>query len=182
MPIEYDYEIDRDEGDGMVKYRPDKIPKKLPELAYIKGIQSGGKSTLLNLVALGFYGEKNDRLALSLKEKLQRLKNSNYQKIRFDIKIYDKNNNVILQSKKNDFNSEIEVYENHGGAMRRVDADHFFVDYNLIYDIPENPMSRLKDLTNEIRDLQGRCITSIGGLENQIVKLIGEIEQRDPKK
>lgn len=181
MTIEYDYEIDRDEGDRRVRYRPDKIPRKLPELAYIKGPNSAGKSTLLNLIALGFYGEKNDRLALSLKEKLQRLKNSNYQKIRFDIKVYDRNNNLVLQSKKNDFNSEIEVYENRGGVMRRVDADRFFVDYNLIYDIPENPMSRLKDLTNEIRDLQNRCMNSIGGLETLIVKLIGEIEQRDPE-
>ncbi len=179
MTIEYDYVIERDEENEINIYTPDKIPKTLPDIAYIKGPNSAGKSTLLNLMALGFYGSNNDKLAAPLKEKIEGMKNRKDQKIKFDIKIYDKEHNLILESRKSNFDSEIEVYS----YGQKVDADHFSIGYNLIYDIPENPTGRLKDLNYEVKDLQHRHMVNLGTLESYIREVIGEVERgKDPKK
>lgn len=179
MTIEYDYVIERDEENETKIYKPDKIPKILPGIAYIKGPNSAGKSTLLNLIALGFYGSNNDKLPKSLKEKIDGMKNRKDQKIKFDIKIYDKEHNLILESRKSNFDSEIEVYS----YGKKVDADRFYTEYNLIYDIPENPTGRLKDLNYEVKDLQHRYMRNIGILETYIREIIAEVESgKDPQK
>lgn len=183
MTIGYDYVLERDEGDKKVIYKPDKIPKILPSIALINGPNSSGKSTLLNLIALGFYGEKNDRLVPLLKEKIQNMNYSDYQKVKFEINIYDKDHNLILKSEKKDFNSDIEVYGQYNGSMKRISADRFFIEYNLIYDIPENPMGRLKDLTTEVEKFQSRYIGWIETLENYITRVIEDINRsRNPEK
>jgi exonuclease SbcC len=89
--IEYDYLIERDEGDETKEFKPDKIPTKLDNLSYIEGPNSSGKSTLLNIIALGFYGLKNSRINVALQDKLKSLSNSTHQKLSFKIKISSKN-------------------------------------------------------------------------------------------
>ena len=98
--IEYDYIIERDEGNEIKKFRPDKIPKKLENLSYIEGPNSSGKSTLLNIIALGFYGLNNNRLNPALQDKLKNLVNSKHQKLTFSIKIKKKDTSLEITSEK----------------------------------------------------------------------------------
>ena len=99
--IDFDYEIERDEGDEIKKYYPDKITSPLESsTAYIEGPNSSGKSTLLHLMALGFHGLENDDLARPLREKLEDLIKND--KIIFDVKINDGKGNPVLQAKKSD--------------------------------------------------------------------------------
>ena len=76
--INYDYKIEREEDEkgGIVEYIPDKIPKELPPIVYIEGPNSSGKSTLLHIISLGFYGLKNDAITPDLKDKMDNLLNS----------------------------------------------------------------------------------------------------------
>lgn len=55
--IKIDYLIERQEGDEFEKYGPTIIPTELPNVVYIQGPNSSGKSTLLNMIALAFFGQ-----------------------------------------------------------------------------------------------------------------------------
>ena len=85
--IEFDYKIERDEGDKTEVYLPKGIPKKLQNVVYIEGPNSLGKSTLLNILAIAFHGLKNDSIHPSLKRKMKNLIESNYQTLTFSIRI-----------------------------------------------------------------------------------------------
>ena len=55
--IIYDYEIKRFNKSGEFEvFKPEKIPRELDNIVYIEGPNSSGKSTLLNLIALGLHG------------------------------------------------------------------------------------------------------------------------------
>ena len=87
--IEFDYLIKRDEGDKVVEYKPKAIKNKISSVSYIEGPNSSGKSTLLNIIALGFFGSKSedDEINSSLKLKLQNMLSSSHQKLVFDVEI-----------------------------------------------------------------------------------------------
>lgn len=107
--ITYDYLLERDYGDEVKTFVPDKIPTALPNLVYIEGPNSSGKSTLLNIMALGFHGLKKDRLNIALKNKLSDLVNSDYQKLKFEVEITNSDGSIKLVSKKEAFDSDIIV-------------------------------------------------------------------------
>ena len=48
--IKVDYRIERNEGDEVNIYAPKLIPNELPNVVYIQGPNSSGKSTLLNII------------------------------------------------------------------------------------------------------------------------------------
>ena len=56
--IKINYTIERDEGNEVIEFKPNLIPTELPNIAYIQGPNSSGKSTLLNIIALAFFGDK----------------------------------------------------------------------------------------------------------------------------
>jgi len=109
--LEYDYLIQRNEGNSEVKYAPLAIPKTLPNLVYIEGPNSSGKSTLLNFIALGLHGIENRNLNPVLLEKLKTILNSDHQKINFCFTITDEKNDLKLIAKKENVNTnEIKLY------------------------------------------------------------------------
>ena len=67
--IKYDYKIIRDEEDEIKEYRPNLIPKELPDLCYIKGPNSSGKSTLLNIIGVAFRGGNRKEINNPLEKK-----------------------------------------------------------------------------------------------------------------
>ena len=83
--IKFAYKIIRDEQDKTVKYEPKLIPRELPNLVYIEGPNSIGKSTLLNIIALSLHGLKKEGLNPALAHRLKNLVSSSYQKVTFDI-------------------------------------------------------------------------------------------------
>jgi len=87
--INVDYRIERDEGNEHVIYEPKLLPTEYENVVYIKGPNSSGKSTLLNLIATGFYGKnlsEND-IDKSLRRKILSLLDLDHQKLLFDISI-----------------------------------------------------------------------------------------------
>jgi exonuclease SbcC len=181
--ITYDYLLKRDYGDEVKTFVPDKIPTALPNLVYIEGPNSSGKSTLLNIMALGFHGLKKDRLNIALKNKLSDLVNSDHQKLKFEVEITNSDGSVKLVSKKETFDGEIIVHETVNGKTSLLTPEAFHRKYNLIYDIPDNPTDRLNQLVYEIRDIQKMYGNRLGSFRNYLVGVIGEIRRgRDPKR
>ena len=155
--ITYDYLIDRNLGQGKsIRFDPDQIPTRLEDVVVIEGPNSSGKSTLLNIIALGFFGTKSSRINPTLISKMNSLLDPNHQKIRFSFQITSDNEKIILKSEKADINgNEIIVKESIAGKkFHPLSFESFQRKYNLIYDIPNNPTERLPELLKELKDEQ----------------------------
>lgn len=181
--IDFDYNLERDYGDEIKHFKPDKIPTTLPNLVYIEAPNSSGKSTLLNILALGFHGLKNDRMNIALKNKMSDLANSTHQKLTFKVNITNADGSLELASTKGTPEGDIMVRETIGGKTTLLTPDAFHRKYNLIYDIPDNPTERLNQLVNEIRDIQKMYGNRIGAFRNYLTSITNGIQQsRNPKR
>jgi len=154
-------------------------------LVYIEGPNSSGKSTLLNIVALGLLGSKSRKINPVLLKRMSSLLNSSYQKIKFEIKITSEGESLILRSRKDDLDrSEIALEESiDGESYRPMSFEKFESRYNLIYDIPSNPTERLYDLIEELKEEQlrfGKKFEEFGWHLRGILKEI--THYRDPKR
>lgn len=177
------YLLERDYGDETKVFKPDKIPNELENLVYIEGPNSSGKSTLLNIIALGFYGLKKDKLNPALRSKLNDLVNSDHQKIKFQVELTNSDKSLTLTAYRESFGEEIRVKETIGSKTTTLTPDLFHRRYNLIYDIPDNPTERLNQLTSEIRDIQKIYSNRLGAFKNYLSQVTGEIRRgRDPKR
>ena len=134
------------------------MPTELPNLVYIEGPNSSGKSTLLNIIALSLLGAKSKRIDQMLMRKMNNLLDSDYQKLTFKVKISTNQENLILRSEKsNPDKIEIRLEESKDGkSFRPLSFETFESKYNLIYDIPNNPTVRLYELTLELKEEQLR--------------------------
>lgn len=184
--IKFDYLIRRDEGDEVRTYTPSLIPKELSDLVYIQGPNSSGKSTLLNIIALGFFGDKlkEDELNPALREKIIELKNSHSQEVTFNIEIDNKVIGKKLKAIKNHPTSkDIKVIEISGETESIIGYDAFFSEYKLIYDIPTDPTGRFKELLREIKNNQEVYESYVIDLRKRIDFYIDEIRSgRNPEK
>jgi len=184
--IKYDYLIDRNLGQGKSRrFYPNQIPTKLENVVVIEGPNSSGKSTLLNIIALGFFGRKSSRINPILKSKLDSLLDLDHQKIRFSVKIVSNNNKLALKSEKVDINgNEIIVEESiDGKRFKPLSFETFQRKYNLIYDIPSNPTERLPDLLKELRDEQLQFGSGFKDFGIYLRNVITEINaSRNPKR
>jgi DNA repair protein SbcC/Rad50 len=182
--IEFDYILKRNEGDEERTFKPDKIPTKLDNLVYIEGPNSSGKSTLLHIISLGFYGLKNPGIPNSLKDKMKSLIDTEYQELTFKIEITGKNDLLKLVAEKNDpLKTRIDVYEIDDGKKKLISAELFEKKYNLIYDIPIDPTSRLKQLTEDVQRAQLRYGSRVGELKTYVRGIIEEIKHsKDPNR
>ena len=184
LMIEYDYEIVRtDENTNEIEvFKPNKIPGKLPNLVNIEAQNSSGKSTLLNLIALGFFGNKNKKLHPSLLKKINSLMDSNHQSVIFQIKVTNVDSTLEIISEKKDADKiDIVVHEISDGKRILLTPESFDKKYNLIYDIPDNPTERLSKLTYEVKDAQIRYGHRVGELNAYIKRIISDIRSsRNP--
>lgn len=179
--INYDYFIKRDEKTELMEFRPQQIPRELPNVVEVAGPNSSGKSTLLNLLALGFNG-LNDNYIIkeALKEKMSNLIDSSHQKITFSISISDSEGKPELKCEKKSLNDKEIIVRD--GNNKLITPELFTRKYKLIYDIPENPTERLPDLLHEIEDIQSQIGTRLGVLRAHVDEVIGNIkEARDPR-
>jgi len=155
--LKYDYVIERTTGPSQIdRFSPNKIPKELDNLVLIEGPNSSGKSTLLNIIALGLFGNKSSKINSALQAKMNSLLDAKHQKLQFSFEIKSDLDKLIIRSKKTDPNSsEIIVEESLDGEnFSPVIYENFEKKYNLIYDIPSNPTERLPELLKELRDEQ----------------------------
>ena len=183
--LKFDYKIIRNEGDTEVTYTPGIIPTTLPNLVYIEGPNSSGKSTLLNIIASGLYGLKKDNIAPELKQKLKSLFDESYQKLTFKFEIINRNGSLKLESIKDDPNKKSFVVKEYKDKNKPVPLpyDRFDREYTLIYDIPENPTERLTQLTYSIKELQIDMTRKISYLRRFSHEVIDNVKNaRNPKR
>ena len=184
--IEYDYEIVRtDENTNEIEvFKPNKIPTNLPNLVSIEAPNSTGKSTLLNIIALSFFGNKNKKLHPSLVKQIDSLLHSNRDSLIFEIKVTNADSTIEIISEKKDADKiDIIVHEISDGKKIVLTPELLNRKYNLIYDIPDNPTERLNKLTYEVKDAQIRYGNRVGQLNAHIKKIISDIRSsRNPER
>lgn len=162
MPIEFDYKLERDEGNEVVIFHPDGMKSPLPDLARIIGPNSSGKSTVLNILALGLYGERqvtNEKL----REQIAYLRDSKHQKLSFSFTLNCEGIEISASKEKGD-KKDIVVSEKVNGKTRLLDDESFLEKYELIYDIPDNPIRRLSELGNGVKRIQQQCMDRISDM------------------
>jgi DNA repair protein SbcC/Rad50 len=183
--IRYNYTLERDESDEKKIYTP-VLPLEIPDLAYIQGPNSSGKSTFLNLIALAFFGHKlgPEELNESLHERLVNLSQADHQKLQFDIELTTKNGDVKLHAIKRLDSREPEVRKiGVDGKSRPISFDQFKREFRLIYDIPQDPLSRLPLLLREIKIAQIDRGYQISRLKKRLLDIITEVkESKNPSR
>jgi len=154
--IEFDYKLTVDMKTSAPEYRPDpKIPKRLRNIFKMSGPNSSGKSTFMNIVALATHGLKNPSISDSIKVRMKDLIEADYKTLEFDLKIEDPVSKTVLRAKKTKDSRDITLYESEDGEKEKIlSSDSFLKKYKLVYDIPENPIGRIKELASEIIDWQ----------------------------
>ncbi len=184
--ITYDYLIKRNiKQDETQDFVPDLIPTKLNNVVCIEGPNASGKSTLLNIIALGLFGTRSARINPILQNKMRSLLDLDHQKLKFSFEIMSKDNSLCLKADKNDLNgTEIMVQESIDGKdYKPLSFDNFEKQFNLIYDIPNNPTERLSELLKELREEQlqyGNRFKDFGFFLRSIITQI--TSSRDPKR
>lgn len=180
--LEFDYCIVRDEHDAKIKYVPT-IPKELNDLVCIEGKNDLGKSTLLNILALSFYGLKNKRIPLVLRRKMKDILGDEDQTLTFNINITNKKNDLqIIATKKNPNSPEISIYEVSKGKKTYLTPERIESEYEFIYDIPVDPTERIKTLTHDLEEMHNSVGHKISDLRMRVREMITEIgKSRDPK-
>jgi len=179
--FQFDYSLIRDEGSDTHEYKPETIPRKIDNLVYIKAPNSSGKSTLLNIIALGLYGINNKKIDQAIKKKLFSLSDTKHQTLNATFSIENKHGTVELKSIITNGKPTLIKIEN--GKEQTIGFDRFENDYNLIYDIPTNPTERLKDLTSEIEIYQERLGNKILRFSDYLNRTLQEIsDSQDPGK
>ena len=177
----YDYSLIRDEGLEKHEYKPEEIPKKFCNLAYIKAPNSSGKSTLLNVIALGLFASNNKKIDPAIKKKLASLSDLKHQVLNAEFTIEDKFGNIELKSKI--INGKPNLIKIVNRKEQTITSDRFENEYNLIYDLPTNPTERLKELTTEIEIYQERLGNQILRFSDYLSRVLKEIsDSQDPKK
>lgn len=180
--IKYDYILKRDEGNEKKEYKPT-LHKDLKDLTIITAPNSSGKSTLLNILALGLFGNKNLKIRESLRNKIEALHKSSHQTLSYSYSIKNDKCNIELVSEKKSNSNDIYLFEIIDGKKRTLSFESFNDKYNLIYDIPENPLERFNELTEELRDTQQLNSRALQRLSAQVREYIAQVhESRDPNK
>jgi exonuclease SbcC len=173
--IEFDYKIDRNEGNETVSYAPKLIPQLLHPLVYIEGPNSSGKSTLLNLIALAFNGHKRKEINENLRNKINELLDVDHQSLDFKISISyeDKKLNV---SKSNNSDKIIRSIESSGITKDQLVTNELIEEkFNLIYDIPENPITRLTEMSQNLHLAQTKQLDKISEYIEQYRQILTEV-------
>lgn len=151
----------------------------------IEGPNSSGKSTLLNIIALGLFGTKSSRINPILQSKMHSLLDSSHQKLKFSFEIISGDKKLSLKSEKADLDgTEIVVKESTGGKpYKPLSFENFEKGYNLVYDIPNNPTERLSELLKELKEEQlqyGNRFKDFGFFLRTTITQISN--SRDPKR
>lgn len=173
--IKFDYKINRDEHDENKIYTPT-IPKEIKNLVLIEGPNSSGKSTLLNMIALSFYGNKDNNVSQSLKEKMLSLLDTSHQKVNFKINIDNEITNDQILIEKNADSNDITIYDSKSKNKTPISENTINSNFKLIYDIPENPFKRLNELLSDLKNEHIMLTSKIRQLEATFREMINEIE------
>jgi len=174
--ITIDYELQLNEGDKKRIFTPADPIKKFDNTVLISGKNTSGKSFLLNLIALGFFGLDNPDIHPSLKSRIRKLVDSENQNVKFKI-ILEKNGTKLIAEKPSAEKKDITRYRIQDGKQKQfLDSRTFNQEYSLIYDIPNDPINRIKELLKEIASTQNRYATRLSTFNQYLNDQITEIK------
>ena len=177
--IKYDYTLKRDEEDEKNTYTP-QFSKELGNLVEIQAPNSSGKSTILNAIALAFYGYDNENIDQELRSEIRNLVEMPHQNIEFEIELEDEDCKIV--SKKDLDSKRPEVRDLSGEHDRPLTKDEFRDRFSLIYDIPNNPLNRIKELSDKAEEELFAIETRLQEFRTHVNNVVEEIdEQLDPE-
>ena len=94
------------------------------------------------------------------------------QAFTFDVRFSSKNGAIQLISIKNNPKSnDIVIQEINNGKSRVLPFQVFRDEYYLVYDIPENPLNRLKEILIEVDDQQDRYKKKVSGFKEYLEEI-----------
>ena len=147
--LHVEYEVKTKQGSHETLHVPDSKIENIPgNIMMIEGPNSSGKSTLMNLIAIGCGGEDDQSLSPTMRSNLKELTQSSYRDISFDIILEDPKTGHTLQLVRAPGSGDNIVLDND----EEISYQQFKQRFNLIYDIPEDPTARLKNITKTIVD------------------------------
>ena len=152
--ISVDYLLKNDKGEvGWKEYTPEESVKQIDgNIILLNGPSSHGKTTLMNMIAAGLYGETNPYISVRAKEDIKELINAPYRDLSFDIAITDSVTGIELQMSKKSKRKDISLFETKNGKRSALSKETFNASYNLIYDVPEDPTKRLEQIRTSVMD------------------------------
>lgn len=164
--LNIDYVVKTDEAVEVVSlHQPDNLSKIDRNIILIEGPESSGKSTLLNMIAVGCFGEDDDSLSESTRNNLKEL-SEDYRDVKFDFQISDPVSGAFLRLQKEKGKAP-KVTETMDG--RAISCREFRSKYRLVYDIPEDPTKRLSAMTQIIKNDNREIRDKIRNLQEIIV-------------
>ena len=152
--IEYDYLLEKNDGFETKTFTP-LFNTRISNVAIFRGHNSSGKSTFMDLVALSFYGADGPEVISKLKEKLGYLRDANNSD--FDFKMNVSNSDITLRAHTiksgfiegtGEWDCVVEESRNNQ-PFKELTKEEFRQKYRLIYDMPDRPMERVKELVRE---------------------------------
>lgn len=151
MTLTIDYELLRKGGIRSDPFKPLAALRNFSKnVIMIKGPNSSGKSVLLNIIALAFFGSSNHKISSSLRERMSDLMDPRFNEITFKVELTRDDLELSLTSSKPiGTANDIKVYERKGENEILISEEIFTRHFDLIYDIPENPMNRISSIAAE---------------------------------
>jgi len=107
---------------------------------------------------------------------MKKLVSSEHQKIWFKLKV-DGKNDVVLISKKKIGERHPVVYKIEKSSKKTIAPETFNREYRLIYDIPDRPRDRLKDILKDIENLQITIGNNVADFKKYIENTLEDINK-----
>jgi DNA repair exonuclease SbcCD ATPase subunit len=134
----------------------------------IKGKNDRGKSTLMQMIALGLYGGESEDIDIYLKDRMQRLLSKDVEKCEFDFTIVSQDGGTNLRSRLVNGNIKVTV----DGRPRG--KDYIKDKFKILYDIPEEP---IKKLAAALRQMEYKFSLYETYINNFVAQIRAEIER-----
>jgi len=149
----------------------------------IKASNSSGKTYILEMLAFAFFGlelNKND-ITESLQRRLKYLVDETHQTFEFEISIIDPDGSII--DIKYNKESKIPIIKKTSNKTVTVLTKEMFLDeYKLLFDVPENPLDRIFQVTKSIKDYNSNLLHQLNPLDLKIGRILHSIrDERNEK-
>ncbi len=170
--MKVDYCLKTEKGNKIDEHRPrDELKQVNGNILLVQGPSSTGKSTVMNMIALGAYGEYNKNLSESVITDLKELSSASYRDLEFDIELSDTVTQTQLLMSKKSGKKDIKVIEKKDGEEAFLSQDSFEKRYRLIYDVPENPTKRLEQIRDTIKNDDREASQKVTNFLNHVRKI-----------
>jgi len=181
--IKINYTLERDLGSRTEIYNADLFKNKsFHELSEISADNDKGKSTFLQIIAMSF-GASNDNVSDELLGKINRL-NQSYQKLTYSINIDNPNFDYICKIEKPEKDKKEIVFSKiyrKGNKTDELSKKSVRNNFKLIYDIPNDPLSRLRNLVDDLGDFQKEIIPRLQLFVGELNRNVEAIKNQPTK-